>query len=198
VPARSVQTGLSVFVANAFLYQSQNYQQSAFYNLKLVSILFIALRQNNINMSLEEKINADLKAAMMAKDEAGLRGIRAIKSAILLAKTEKGTTGVITPEKEVQMLQKMVKQRRDSITEFEKANRQDLITKEKEEVAIIEKYLPAMMSEDDVREVIKKIIAETGASTQKEMGKVMGAASKQLAGKADNKLVADIVKSLLV
>ncbi len=148
-------------------------------------------------MSLEEKINADLKTAMLAKDDVSLRGLRAIKSAILLAKTEKGSTGEITAEKEVQMLQKLVKQRRDSITEFEKANRQDLINKEKEEVAVIEKYLPAMMSEDEVREVIKKIIADTGATTQKEMGKVMGAASKQLAGKADNKLVADIVKSLL-
>ena len=148
-------------------------------------------------MSVEEKINADLKTAMLAKDEIGLRGLRAIKSAILLAKTEKGATGVLTTEKEVQMLQKLVKQRRDSITEFEKANRQDLITKEKDEVAVIEKYLPAMMSEDEVREVVKKVIAETGATTQKEMGKVMGAASKQLAGKADNKLVADVVKSLL-
>src|ERR1017187_8154069 len=119
-------------------------------------------------MSLEEKINADLKTAMLARDEVGLRGIRAIKSAILIAKTEKGSTGEITAEKEVQMLQKLVKQRRDSITEFEKANRQDLITKEKDEIAVIEKYLPAMMSEDDVRAIIKKIIADTGASTQKE------------------------------
>ena len=149
-------------------------------------------------MSLEEKINADLKTAMMAKDEVGLRGLRAIKSAILLAKTEKGSDGTITPEKEVQMLQKLVKQRRDSIAEFEKANRQDLITKEKDEVAVIEKYLPAMMSEDEIRAIIQKIIAETGATSQKEMGKVMGAASKQLAGKADNSLVAGIVKSLLV
>jgi uncharacterized protein YqeY len=179
------------------LYQTQNYQQSALYKLKLVMMVFLALRQNIITMSLEEKINADLKTAMLAKDEVGLRGLRAIKSAILIAKTEKGSTGVITPEREVQMLQKLVKQRRDSITEFEKANRQDLITKEKDEVAVIEKYLPAMMSEDEVREIIKKVIAETGASTQKEMGKVMGAAGKQLAGKADNKLVAEIVKSLL-
>lgn len=148
-------------------------------------------------MSLEDKINADLKTAMLAKEEATVRGLRAIKSGIILAKTEKGANGVITPEKEVQMLQKMVKQRRDSISEFEKANRQDLITKEQEEVAVIEKYLPAMMSAEEVTEVIKKIIAETGATSQKEMGKVMGAASKQLAGKADNKLVADTVKSLL-
>src|SRR5438093_1354 len=85
-------------------------------------------------MNFEEKINADLKTAMMARDEAAVRGLRAIKSGIILAKTEKGAGGVITPEKEVQMLQKMVKQRRDSITEFEKANRQDLIAKEKEEI----------------------------------------------------------------
>jgi uncharacterized protein YqeY len=148
-------------------------------------------------MSLEEKVNNDIKTAMMAKDEAGLRAARAIKSEIIKAKTEKGAGGVISPEKEVQMLQKMVKQRKDSIAEFEKANRQDLIAKEKEEVAVIEKYLPAMMSEDEVREVVKQAIATTGATTQKEMGKVMGVVSKQLAGKADNKLVADIVKSLL-
>jgi uncharacterized protein YqeY len=148
-------------------------------------------------MTLEERINADLKTAMLAKDEVGLRGIRAIKSAILLAKTEKGSDGTISPEREVQMLQKLVKQRRDSITEFEKANRPDLIAKEQEEVNVIEKYLPAMMSEEEVREVVKAAIATTGATTQKEMGKVMGIVSKQLAGKADNKLVADIIKSLL-
>lgn len=148
-------------------------------------------------MSLEEKINADLKTAMLAKEEATVRGLRAIKSAIILAKTEKGANGIISPEKEVQMLQKMIKQRRDSIAEFEKANRTDLATKEKEEVSVIEKYLPAMMSEDEVREVVKKAIAETGATSQKEMGKVMGIVSKQLAGKADNKVIADTVKGLL-
>ncbi len=148
-------------------------------------------------MSLEEKINADLKTAMLAKEEATVRGLRAIKSAIILAKTEKGANGIISPEKEVQMLQKMIKQRRDSIAEFEKANRTDLATKEKEEVSVIEKYLPAMMSEEEVREVVKKAIAETGATSQKEMGKVMGVVSKQLAGKADNKVIADTVKSLL-
>jgi uncharacterized protein YqeY len=148
-------------------------------------------------MSLEEKINADLKTAMLAREEATVRGLRAIKSAIIIAKTEKGAGGVISAEKEVQMLQKLLKQRKDSITEFEKANRTDLITKEKEEAAVIEKYLPAMMGEDEVREIVKRAITETGATTQKEMGKVMGVVSKQLAGKADNKLVADTVKSLL-
>lgn len=148
-------------------------------------------------MALEDIINADLKTAMLAKDEASLRGLRAIKSGILLVKTEKGSNGIITPEREVQMLQKMVKQRRDSVTEFEKANRQDLIAKELEEIKVIEKYLPAMMSAEEIKAAIEKIIAETGATSAKEMGKVMGMASKQLAGKADNKLVADTVKSLL-
>jgi hypothetical protein len=148
-------------------------------------------------MTLEEKINTDLKAAMLAREEATVRGLRAIKSAIILAKTEKGANGTLSPEKEVQILQKMVKQRKDSITEFQKANRTDLIAKEQEEIAVIEKYLPAMMSEEEVRAVVQKAIADTGATGQKEMGKVMGMVSKQLAGKADNKLVADIVKSLL-
>lgn len=148
-------------------------------------------------MSLEEKVNADLKTAMLAKDEPTVRGLRAIKSGIILAKTEKGANGVITSEREVQMLQKMVKQRKDSIAEFEKANRLDLIQKEKEEVVVIEKYLPAMMSADEVTAVVKDAIATSGATGQKEMGKVMGIVSKQLAGKADNKMIADIVKSLL-
>ena len=148
-------------------------------------------------MTLEETINNDLKTAMLAREEATVRGLRAIKSAIILAKTEKGANGIISPEKEVQMLQKMVKQRRDSIAEFEKANRADLIQKEQEEVSVIEKYLPAMMSEDEVREIVKQAIASTGATSQKEMGKVMGVVSKQLAGKADNKVIADTVKSLL-
>jgi uncharacterized protein YqeY len=149
-------------------------------------------------MSLEEKINNDLKTAMLAKDEAAVRGLRAIKAAIIVAKTEKGAGGVLAADKELALLQKLVKQRKESIEIFEKENRGDLAQKEKEEVAIIEKYLPAMMSEEEVRAGIQKIIAETGATSQKEMGKVMGAASKAFAGKADNKLVAEIVKSLLV
>ena len=134
---------------------------------------------------------------MLAKDEATVRALRGIKSGIILAKTEKGAGGIISPEKEVQMLQKMLKQRRDSITEFEKANRTDLIQKEKEEVAVIEKYLPAMMSAEEITEAVKAAIAATGATSQKEMGKVMGVVSKQLAGKADNSVVSGIVKGLL-
>ena len=149
-------------------------------------------------MTLEEQVNNDIKTAMLAKDQAGLRGLRAINSAILLAKTEKGGTGEVTAEKEVQILTKMVKQRKESIEIFEQQNRPDLAVTEKEEVAVIEKYMPAMMSDDDIKAEIQKIITETGATSQKEMGKVMGAASKALAGKADNKKVSEIVKSLLV
>ncbi len=148
-------------------------------------------------MALEETINNDLKKAMLAKDQAGIRGLRAIKAAILLAKTEKGGTGEVSEEKEMQILTKMLKQRKESIEVFEKQGRADLATTEHEEVAVIEKYMPAMMSDDEIRAVVQKVIAATGATSQKEMGKVMGAASKELAGKADNKKVSEIVKSLL-
>ncbi len=148
-------------------------------------------------MALEETINNDLKKAMLAKDQAGIRGLRAIKAAILLAKTEKGGTGEVSEEKEMQILTKMLKQRKESIEVFEKQGRADLATTEHEEVAVIERYMPAMMSDDEIRAVVEKVIAATGATSQKEMGKVMGAASKELAGKADNKKVSEIVKSLL-
>lgn len=151
----------------------------------------------NHTMALEETINNDLKKAMLAKDQAGIRGLRAIKAAILLAKTEKGGTGEVSEEKEMQILTKMLKQRKESIEVFEKQGRADLATTEQEEVAVIEKYMPAMMGDDEIKAVIEKIIAATGATSQKEMGKVMGAASKELAGKADNKKVSEIVKSLL-
>lgn len=148
-------------------------------------------------MTLEETINNDIKAAMMAKDQAALRALRGIKAAILIAKTEKDGTGEVSPERELAILTKMLKQRKESIEIFEKQNRADLATTEKEEVAVIEKYMPAMMSDEEITAIIKKAVADTGATTQKEMGKVMGAVSKILAGKADNKKVSDIVKSLL-
>ena len=148
-------------------------------------------------MTLEEKINNEIKIAMLAKDAAGLRGLRAIKAALLIPKTEKGGSDVISSEREIQILSRLLKQRKESIEIFESQNRADLATTEKEEVAIIEKFMPAMMSDEEVRDAIKAIITEVGATSQKEMGKVMGAASKQLAGKADNKLVSEIVKSLL-
>jgi uncharacterized protein YqeY len=148
-------------------------------------------------MSLEQKVMADLKTAMLAKDEKSLRALRAIKSAIIIAKTSEGAHGEIKEEDEVKLLQKLVKQRRDSLEIYEKQNREDLAEKEKEEIAVIEKFLPKQMDETELKEIIAKIITETGASSPADMGKVMGAANKQLAGKADGKKIAGIVKELL-
>lgn len=147
-------------------------------------------------MSLEEKIMQDLKEAMKAKDEAALRGIRAIKSAILLAKTD-GSGNAIDEAREIQMLQKLVKQRKESLEIYEKQNREDLAKVEREEIAVIEKYLPKQMDAAELTAALKQIIAEVGASSAKDMGKVMGAASKAFAGKADGKLISEIVKQLL-
>lgn len=147
-------------------------------------------------MSLEQKINQDLKEAMKAKDQIALRSIRAIKSAILLAKTD-GSGTEINEEKEIQMLQKLVKQRKDSIEIFDKQGRDDLAKTEREEVAIIQKYLPEQMDAAAIEAAVKSIIAETGASSMKDMGRVMGMASKQLAGKAEGKAIADMVKQIL-
>ncbi len=146
-------------------------------------------------MTLEEQINSDLKAAMLAKNEAALRALRAVKSAILLAKTSGG--GAVSPDDELKMLQKLVKQRKESVEIFESQGRADLAQGEKEEIAVIEKYLPVQMDEPAIREEVKKIIASLGASSPSDTGKVMGAASKAFAGKADNKIVAGIVKELL-
>ncbi len=147
-------------------------------------------------MSLEQSVMADLKTAMLTKSQAGLRAIRAIKSAILLAKTSAGGKE-LSEEDEVKMLQKLVKQRQESISIYETQQREDLAAPEREEVAIISKYLPEMMSEDDVRKAVKAAIEETGAKSPAEMGKVMGVVTKALAGKADNKMVSALVKELL-
>jgi len=147
-------------------------------------------------MSLEEKINADLKTAMLAKNEGALRALRAVKSAILLAKTS-GSGGTLSGDDEMKLLQKLVKQRKESIDIYKQQNRADLAKTEQEELDVIEKFLPAQMSEAEIKDVLKQIIASTGASSPADMGKVMGAASKQLAGKADNKLVSQLVKELL-
>ncbi len=148
-------------------------------------------------MSLEQKIMAAMKEAMLSKNEAALRGLRAVKSAILLVKTAEGGNKEMTEEQEIQMLQKLVKQRKDSLAIFEQQNRADLAQKEKEEIEVIEKFLPQQMSADELKSFIQKIITDTGASGIKDMGKVMGLASKQLAGKADNKTVSEMVKGLL-
>lgn len=148
-------------------------------------------------MSLEEKINGDLKEAMKNKDEATLRGVRAVKQAILLAKTEPGAGKELSSEQEIKLLQKLVKQRKDSLEIYERENRADLAAKEKEEIAVIEKYLPQQLSADELKVVLKKIIAETGASTPQQMGRVMGIATKQLAGQSDGKTISALLKELL-
>ena len=135
-------------------------------------------------MTLEEKINEDLKTAMKAKDAAGLRGVRAVKSAILIAKTD-GSGNEINEEKEIQILQKLIKQR------------EDLAVVESEEIAVIIKYLPAQLEGEALEAELRAIIAETGATSAKDMGKVMGAANKKLAGKADGKSISEVVKKLL-
>ncbi|MBS1759235.1 MAG: GatB/YqeY domain-containing protein [Bacteroidetes bacterium] len=148
-------------------------------------------------MSLEQKIMTDLKVAMLAKNEVALRSLRAIKAAILLAKTSEGSTGELKEEDEIKLLQKMAKQRKDSLEIFKQQNREDLAKKEEEELEVIEKFLPKQMSPDEIKVVLEKIIAATGASSPADMGKVMGAATKELAGKADGKTISNLVKELL-
>lgn len=148
-------------------------------------------------MSLEEKVMEQLKIAMKEKNEAALRSLRAIKAQIIIAKTAEGSGGVFKDADEAKMLQKMVKQRRDSIKIFEDQNRPDLAAKEYEEVAVIETFLPKQLSQEELQPIIEKIIAELGASTAADMGKVMGAANKQLSGQADGATISAVVKSLL-
>ncbi|MFM8449950.1 MAG: GatB/YqeY domain-containing protein [Haliscomenobacter sp.] len=147
-------------------------------------------------MTLEERIMEDLKTAMREKDEASKRGIRAIKAALLLAKTD-GSGQEINTEREIQILQKLVKQRRESVEIYDREQRSDLATTEREEIAVIEKYLPKQLSAEELEAAIREIIAETGAASPKDLGKVMGAASKKLAGKADGKAISETAKKLL-
>lgn len=155
------------------------------------------MAQIQINMTLEQKVMAEMKEAMKNKDEGTLRGLRAIKAAIILAKTEKGFSGEITEDAEIKILQKLLKQRKDSLEIFNKENRPDLAQKEKEEIAVIEKFLPTPLTEDELRVELRKIIADSGAIGPSDLGKVMGIASKSFAGKADGKTVSSLVKELL-
>jgi len=139
----------------------------------------------------------ELKTAMLAKDEKALRSLRAIKAAILLAKTSEGAAGELKEDDEVKLLQKLVKQRKDSLEIFQQQNRTDLAQKEQEEIEIIEKFLPTQLSADELRSEVAVIISEVGASSPADMGKVMGAATKKLAGKADGKTISALVKELL-
>ncbi len=148
-------------------------------------------------MSLEEKVMQLMKEAMKAKDEPLLRGVRAIKAEIIKAKTEPGANGAINEDAELKLLQKLVKQRKDSLEIFQQQNRADLAQKEIEEIAVIEKFLPAQLSEEELAKEIRAIIVAVGAASIQDLGKVMGVASKQLAGKADGKAIAASVKALL-
>lgn len=148
-------------------------------------------------MSLEEKINNDIKAAMMAKEKVRLEALRAVKSAILLAKTEKGHAENLTTDTEMKLLQKQVKQRKESAEIYQQQSRPELAEKELAEAKVIEEYLPKMLSEDELIAELKKIIAQVGAKAPSDMGKVMGVASKALAGKADGKAISEKVKILL-
>ena len=149
-------------------------------------------------MNLEEKVMADMKDAMKTKNEAQLRGLRAIKAEIIKAKTEPGAGGQVSPDAEIKLLQKMMKQRKDSLEIYQQQNRSDLAQKEQEEMAVIEKFLPAQMSEADLKQALQEMIAELGATSPADMGKVMGAATKKLAGQADGKAISAAVKALLV
>ena len=148
-------------------------------------------------MSLELDVMSLMKDAMKNKDEAMLRGLRAIKAEIIKAKTEPGANGAISEDGEMKLLQKLVKQRRDSLTIFQEQNRADLAEKESEEIAVIEKFLPVQMTEDEVKAAVEAIVKELGAAGPQDLGKVMGVASKQLAGKADGKLIAAVAKNAL-
>lgn len=148
-------------------------------------------------MGLEQKIMADMKDAMKAKNEAALRGLRAVKAAIIIAKTAEGAGGELKEEDETKLLQKLVKQRRDSLEIFQKQNREDLAQKEQEEIAVIEKFLPKQMSAEELKAGLSVIISEVGATSPADMGKVMAAATKQFAGKADGKAISAAVKELL-
>ena len=148
-------------------------------------------------MSLEQKVMTDLKTAMLARDEAALRSLRAIKASIILAKTAEGANGSLKEQDEIKILQKLIKQRKDSLEIYKAQNRQDLATKEEEEITIIEKFLPAQMNQEELKSILQKIISETGAASPSDMGKVMGLATQQLAGKADGKSISAMVKELL-
>ena len=148
-------------------------------------------------MSLQASIDQDIKTAMLAKNEAGLRGLRAIKSALLVAKTEKGAAQQLDEATELKVLQKLVKQRKESAAIYQEQNRPDLYQIEAEEIAVIEAYLPKALAEEEVAAIIRNLINQSGASGMQDMGKVMGLVTKALAGQADGKLISELVKQLL-
>lgn len=154
-------------------------------------------KKSNSAVMLDPIINDAIKQAMLAKDEARLRTLRAIKSAFLLAKTEKGATGTLTEEQEVKILQKMLNQRKESVAIYLQEGRSDLARKEQEEMDIISGFLPKQMSDEELHEALKSIIQQLGASSPSDMGKVMGVATKALAGKAEGARISAAVKAML-
>lgn len=148
-------------------------------------------------MTLQEQINADIIIAMKAKDEVSLRALRALKSALLLASSESGASDKIEDEQSIKIFQKLAKQRKESYDIFMQNGRTELATKEKEEIDVIEKYLPKQMGEDEIKQALQDVISEAGASSAADFGKVMPLAMKALAGKADGKIISSILKELL-
>jgi uncharacterized protein len=148
-------------------------------------------------MSLEQTIMANLKVAMRSKDEKALRSLRAVKAAIIIAKTSEGADGEISPEEEIKILQKLVKQRKDSLEIYRQQNRADLALTEEEEIEIIGKYLPKQLDADALKEALTAIVKELGASSMADLGKVMSLATQQLAGQADGKTINSIARELL-
>ena len=142
-------------------------------------------------------IDQEIKKAMLAKDQATLRGLRAIKAALLLAKTEKGQSEALTEEAEMKILQRLVKQRKESATIYKEQGRDDLYQIEQEEIDVLNRFLPQQLDREAIIQAIRHIIQETGATSIKDMGKVMGMANKQMAGRADGKLIGELVKELL-
>jgi uncharacterized protein YqeY len=148
-------------------------------------------------MSLEITVNQDIKVAMLAKNETSLRSLRAIKSALLLAKTEKGAAQELNEEAEIKVLQKLVKQRRESADIYKSQNRADLYQIEADEIEVIEKYLPKQLSQEELNTYIQGLISKLNITSVKEMGKIMGVANKELSGKADGKAISETIKKLL-
>lgn len=148
-------------------------------------------------MSLKQKVDSEIKSAMIAKDKDRLRALRAVKSLILLEETKGGAAGELSEDEEMKILTKAAKQRKDSADIYKQQNREDLYAVEMAELEIIQEFLPKALSDEELTEAIQAIVTQTGASSPKDMGKVMGIASKQLAGKADGKAIADKVKAIL-
>lgn len=148
-------------------------------------------------MSLKTQIESDLKQAMLSKDKDRLRALRAIKSLILLAETEKGVAGELSEETEAKLLMKAAKQRKDSLEIFRQQGRNDLADLEQQELEVIESYLPKQLSDEEIAAEVRRIISETGATGPQDLGKVMGTATKKLAGKADGKTISEVARKLL-